>query len=94
MIEGITEIVVKHLDHQASSLIQKCIGAVEKGTVEESGLTRSDFEQAMEAASIAFSAEHPELTEAGAYARMLQSPLGKSLYSGSYQAYIAAHRDR
>ena len=40
----------------------------------------------MDAAALAFHAEHPELTREKAFVKMLESDLGRAFYTGSYNA--------
>jgi hypothetical protein len=83
-------VISKHLSHQQTSLIEKCLTAVDKNNVQDSGLTREHYEVAMESAALATNMLYPELTEAKAYSKMLGTEMGKRLYNGHYATYVAA----
>jgi hypothetical protein len=74
------DLVIKHLGAAESSLIKRCIAAVEKEDV--SGIDKQSFYVAMESAVVALRKDHPDLSEAKSWERLLSSPTGAALYSG------------
>lgn len=64
-------------------LIRKCVRAAQDGDI--TGLTRSDFEGALDALAKAYAAES-RLDFHAAYAAVLATPLGSQLYSGHCHA--------
>jgi hypothetical protein len=74
------EQVIKHLTYETSALVSKCLSAVEKEDVSQ--LTKKHFELALEAATLAHQAEHPNLNYHTAYAETLKSELGVKLWEG------------
>jgi hypothetical protein len=78
------DVIVKHLGSQESQLIHKLVTAVEKGNVD--GMSRRDFEMALEAAATSMQRENPALSPVKAYNAMLQTETGQRLYDGYVHA--------
>jgi hypothetical protein len=74
------EQIIKNLGHQESALVTKCVEAVKREDIGH--ISKKEFELAMEAAALSIHKDHPDLTWAKAYQRMLETEAGSTLYTG------------